>query len=149
MKIMRKLLVIFAVLLPACTYVHVKPASLDKSETIHAQRGGYTMRYAAKRQLEERGFKVSVGTFKSGDTDNVIFETNDTLNARYVLRVQEREEWWLNPLCLITFQGFEWWRFNISIADQKTGEELLSWSGRGCANSNIRHLNRLIDELEK
>ena len=47
------------------------------------------------------------------------------------------------------FNGFWWWHFNVSIADNKTGEELLNWSGRGCRNSSIRKLNRYLEKLEK
>ena len=47
------------------------------------------------------------------------------------------------------FNGFWWWNFNVSIADQKTGEELLTWRGRGCANSSVRLLNKILDDMEK
>ena len=37
----------------------------------------------------------------------------------------------------------------MSIADNATGEELLHWTGRGCANSTVRKLNKILDELEQ
>ena len=46
------------------------------------------------------------------------------------------------------FNGFWWWNFNLSITNKNTGTEILSWRGRGCANSSLRKLNDILDELE-
>ena len=37
----------------------------------------------------------------------------------------------------------------MSIADNVTGQELLGWSGRGCANSSVRKLNKILDKMEQ
>ena len=109
------------------------------------------MRFAAKQILEERGYNVTVGraqnTFGSTSDEFTDIVAIDTMGARYILRTQERPERFAPIVCI--FNGFWWWRFNVSIADQKTGEELLAWTGRGCADGNIRRLNRLMDRLEK
>ena len=142
--------IIFALLLPACNAVNVKPNTLDKSQTIYAaDRGGYTMKFAAKQALGERGYKIVVGKAKNtiGGDEFIDLVANDTLNARYILKVNEQAPRFSPVIC--AFNGFWWWRFNVSIADQKTGEELLAWTGRGCANGNLRRLNRIMDELEK
>ena len=86
---MRKFLILIAALLPACNAVNLKPNSLDKSETVYAQRGGYTMRFAAKQELEERGYKIVVGkATRSSDGDFYDAITSDIGDARYVLRVE-------------------------------------------------------------
>ena len=36
----------------------------------------------------------------------------------------------------------------MSIADNKTGQEILGWAGRGCQNSSLRKLDAALDELE-
>ena len=146
---MKKILILCALVLVGCNSINIKPNSLNKSETIAAfDRGGYTMKFAAKQELEKRGFKVIIGKTKAMMTagnDND-YELLDTMGARYVLKTYEEKERF-NPYCM--FNGWWWWRFNVSIADQKTGEELLAWSGRGCANANLRRLNRLITQVEK
>lgn len=143
-----------ALVLSACNYMHVKPDTMEKDVVVFADRGGYSMRRAIKEVLEERGYKVSVGTAKSSSfgTDNSgnDFEIDRTAvpaNARYAITVKERSEIFMPIWCF--FNGYWWWRFNVSIADQKTGEELLAWSGRGCADSSLRKLDGVLDKLEK
>ena len=148
---MKKFAAAFAILvsLSACNYVNLKPNSLDKSEKIYAMdRGGYTIRFAAKQELENRGYKVVVGKVTNNfNGENFDLVSADTMGARYVMKIQEQPQRFSPVICL--FGGFWWWRFNVSIADQKTGEELLAWTGRGCANGNLRRLNRIMDKLEK
>ena len=67
-------------------------------------------------------------------------------NMKYVVRVNERNEIFM-PWCI--FNGFWWWSFNVSIVDQKSGEEILSWRGRGCQNSSLQKLDNILEELEK
>lgn len=154
---MRKLLTLVAVFaLAACNSVYIKPnANLDKNQTIYAQRGGYSMRRSIKERLEDRGYNVVVGKAKFNrvlgiDNENwesADIDASDTMNARYIVKVSERREsfaWYWCPL-----NGFWWWNFNISIADQKTGQELMTWRGRGCANSSLRKLDSVLDELEQ
>lgn len=151
---MKKLGLIFiALALTACNSIYIKPgATLDKSQTFFADRGGYAMQRSIKEKMEERGYKVVVGKATNNrvinnDTQNINMDISDIMNARYVVKVAERREffgWFWCP-----FNGFWWWNFNVSIADQKTGEELMSWRGRGCANSSLRKLDNVLDELEE
>ncbi len=151
---MKKLGLIFiALALTACNSIYIKPgATLDKSQTFFADRGGYAMQRSIKEKMEERGYKVVVGKATNNrvinnDTQNINMDISDIMNARYVVKVSERREffgWFWCP-----FNGFWWWNFNVSIADQKTGEELMSWRGRGCANSSLRKLDNVLDELEE
>jgi len=143
-------------LLTACNSMYIKPNTMEKGQNVYAQRGGYSMRRSIKERMEERGYIVSVGKAKasrslSSDGDefeSIDFDSNEVpANTRYVVRVTERREWFMPFWCM--FNGFWWWNFNVSIADQKTGEELLTWRGRACANSALRMLDGALDELEK
>jgi hypothetical protein len=152
-----KLYILFLPLaLAACNYMHVKPGTMERDEVVYASRGGYSMRRAIKEAMEERGYNVVVGKAKSSRTltgdgdelDNIDFDTTAIpANAKYIVQVRERRERFFPIWCF--FNGYWWWNFNVSIADQKTGDELLSWSGRGCANSSLRKLDNVLDKLEK
>jgi len=150
---MKKFLLLPILLLVACNSVYVKPDSLDKSAVIYTQRGGYTMKRSIKEALEERGYTVVVGKMKSGTyMDGEEMETDIERNeipagVHYIVKTSERRERF-NPFWC-PFNGFWWWNFNVSIADQKTGEEIMTWRGRGCAHSSIDKLNKILDELEK
>jgi len=126
---------------------------MDKTTVVYAQRGGYGMKRGIKETLEQRGYKVVVGKlttntyFDSENFDGDIERNHIPNDARYVVKIAERTEKF-NPLWCV-FNGFWWWNFNVSIADQKTGTEIMSWRGRGCANSSLRKLNSILDELEK
>lgn len=147
---MKKLFILFALIsLTACNSIYIKPgATLDKNQTFFADRGGYAMQRSIKEKMEERGYHVVVDkTNHSVNNENINLNSSDTMNARYVVKVSERREffgWFWCP-----FNGFWWWNFNVSIANQKTGEELMSWRGRGCANSSLRKLDNVLDELEE
>ena len=136
--------------LAACNSVYIKPGTLDTDQKIYAVRGGFGMRRSAKEVLEKRGHKVIVGrAVRITDVlnEDVTYDPNDkNIRAKYVMLVTESKELFM-PWCI--FNGFWWWRFNISIADQKTGEEILSWRGRGCQNSSLKKFNEILDELEK
>ena len=152
--IMRNILifVICCIVLTACNSVYMKPNTLDTTQVFYADRGGYTMKRSIKEQMEERNYKVVVGTAKS--TENVTDNSSSIdidkniipKNVRYVIKTKERVELFRPIWCM--FNGFWWWNFNISIADQITGSEILSWRGRGCVNSSIRKLDSILDELE-
>ena len=139
--------------LSACNSVYVKPDSLDKTKVVYASRGGYGMKRSFKEALEKRGYKVIVGKLKSNssfggeDFDCDVERSEIPYNARYIVKIAERKEKF-NPFWC-PFNGFWWWNFNVSIADQKTGMEILSWRGRGCANSSVRKLNTILDKMEK
>lgn len=132
-----------------CNSIYYKPHTLDKNALLYARRGGYSMQRSVKQTLEERGYNIHVGTLKTEkQSDDVDFQTFDIPNkVKYVVYVKEREEI-LRPIWCM-FNGFWWWNFNASITDKTTGQEILSWRGRGCQNSSIRKLNNILDELEK
>ena len=162
---MREFIIIFiAVILAGCNFINIKPGTMEKGETVFAERGGFHMRIFLKQELENRGYNVVVGKIKSNQNfgegaDLSDIDTVDLMDARYVLRTRERIsdaglwETFVNTglgfVCAITFNGINYWSFNTSIADQKTGEEILAWSGRGCSNWQIRRFRRLMNELEK
>ncbi len=138
--------------LSACNSVYVKPDSIDTSQTFYAPRGGYGMQRSVKEHLEKRGLKVLVGKATASRdfiTDDINIEIDSSSipkDTRYIVKVSERREKF-NPFWC-PFNGFWWWNFNMSIADQQTGEELMSWRGRGCQNSSLRMLDDILDEME-
>ncbi|MBO4626069.1 MAG: hypothetical protein J5679_02200 [Alphaproteobacteria bacterium] len=149
---MKNFLLLPILFLSACNSVYIKPNTLDKSAVIYSQRGGYGMRRSIKETLENRGYHVAVGKLKTstyfdGENFDGDIERNEIpRNARYVVKIAERKEKF-NPFWC-PFNGFWWWNFNVSIADQKSGQEIMSWRGRGCARSSLRKLNAILDELE-
>lgn len=142
-----------AVLLSACNSITVKPDTMLPGQTVYADRGGYSMRRSIKNELERRGYKVVVGRalssrdWSSNGVELEIESTRIPADARYYIKVRERDEKFRPVWCV--FNGFWWWNFNVSIADQKTGEELMTWRARGCADSSMRLLQRTLDKLEK
>lgn len=146
-------LVFGLVALGGCNSVYVKPNTLDVNQVFYADRGGYSMRRSVKETMESRGYKVVVGKATSNENMNDGASSIDVdknivpNNAHYIVKVSERREVFRPFWCALN--GFWWWNFNISIADQETGDELLTWRGRGCANSSVRLLNRLLDDMEK
>ena len=139
--------------LGGCNSVYVKPNTLDVNQVFYADRGGYSMRRSVKETMESRGYKVVVGKATSNENMNDGASSIDVdknivpNNAHYIVKVSERSEKFRPVWCALN--GFWWWNFNISIADQETGDDLLTWRGRGCANSSVRLLNRILDDLEK
>ena len=150
---MKRLFVLFAVLfLAACNSVYVKPNSLIPGQVIYADRGGYGMKRSIKEQLQSRGYHVVVGTATasrdvvSGADSIEIDSAVIPDEVRYIVKVSERSEKF-NPFWC-PFNGFWWWNFNVSVADQQTGEELMTWRGRACQNSALRMLDDILDEME-
>lgn len=147
---MKRLFALFMILsLTACNSVYVKPDSLDASQVFYADRGGYGMKRSIKDKMRERGYNVVVGTnAKTHEVDGDI-ELDSAIipeNTRYRVKVSERREKF-NPFWC-PFNGFWWWSFNVSIADQKTGEEIMTWRGRACQDSALRMLDDILDEME-
>ena len=136
-------------ILCGCNSIYMKPHTLDKTQPVYAQRGGYSMQRSIKQTMEERGYNINVGTLKTTkESEDVDFQTFEVpKNAKYVIHVNERKEI-LRPIWCV-FNGFWWWNFNVSITEKSTGKEIMSWRGRGCQNSSIRKLNNILDELEK
>ena len=141
------------VVLTACNSVYMKPSTLDTDEVFYADRGGYSMRRSIKETMESRGYNVVVGKASSNENvhdgaSSIDVDKNIIPNdVRYIIKTSERVEKFHPMWCI--FNGFWWWNFNVSIADQKTGEELLTWRGRGCANSSVRLLYKILDDMEK
>jgi len=136
-----------------CNSIYVKPNTMEPGTKVYAaDRGGYSMRRSIKEQLENRGYTVVVGrgisSGRESDGDDEIRTERKTVpnDARYYVHVEERRERF-NPFWC-PFNGFWWWNFNVSVADQKTGQELMTWRGRGCADSSLRKLEHILDELE-
>lgn len=140
--------IILCLSLSGCNSIYMKPGTLDKSQSIYATRGGFSMRRSVKEILDKRGYNVSVGSLKteSAFDDGDIQTFTVPQKTQYVVYVKERKEF-LRPIWCM-FNGFWWWNFNLSITNKKTGTEILSWRGRGCANSSLRKLNAILDELE-
>ena len=140
------LIILFALLLTACNSVYIN-GTMQPNSVVHAKPGGYGIKRSIKEQLEKRGYDVRVGKLRKAYADDV--SERETLelpsNVKYVVRVNENNEYFM-PWCI--FNGFWWWRFSLSVTDQKDGREILSWRGRGCQNSSIRKLNEILDELE-
>lgn len=138
--------VLLCFILCGCNSVYLKPNTLDKNELVYAPRAGFSMQRSIKQTMEERGYNVSVGKLirvsevTGGETYQI------PKNAKYAVNVKERKEL-LRPIWCI-FNGFWWWNFNVSIIDRTDNNEILTWRGRGCANSSLRKLNQILDELE-
>lgn len=151
---MNKIVLVFAsaTILTACNSIVLKPGTLTPGETVYADRGGFTMRRTVKTELEKRGYKIVVGKVRNTrqfveGNEYYELESNEVpTDTKYYVKVSERSEKFRPIWC--AFNGIWWWNFNISIADQQTGEELLSWRGRGCADSSVRLLRRTLNKLE-
>ena len=142
------LLFLFVFGLTGCNSIYLKPGTLDTNQLIYTQRGGYSMQRSLKQTMEERGYKVHVGTLRNESTidDGNIQTFVVPAKAKYTVYIKERTEI-LRPIWCI-FNGFWWWNFSVAISDRNTGTEILSWRGRGCQNSSLRKLNAVLDELE-
>ncbi|MDR0319430.1 MAG: hypothetical protein LBH81_01685 [Rickettsiales bacterium] len=143
---MRILAVVFALALSACSSVIIKPGTLDKKESVLVEQGGFSMKHAVKHSLEERGYDVRLGRLirKGGDDDG--YGNKIDFNSRYIVKVSERDRSFSPVLCFAG--GFYWWNFSMSVWDNITEKEILSWTARGCANTMLRKLDRYLDELE-
>ncbi len=144
-------LLIVAVLLAGCNSVYVKPNTLDTDKVMYADRGGYSMRRSIKQEMEERGYNIVVGKAKhgrdgDGEADIDMNKATIPSDAKYIIKVDERRERFHPFWC--AFNGFWWWNFNVSIADQSNSKEILTWRGRGCQNSSLRKINKILDKME-
>ena len=107
-------------------------------------RGGFTMQRSIKLAMQDRGYHVYNGQLTRISKSSESYSLPSTV--QYSVRVDERTEI-LRPIWCM-FNGFWWWNFNVSIVEQKTGQEILSWRGRGCQNSSLRKLDELLDTME-
>lgn len=138
--------VLLCLVLCGCNSVYMKPHTLDTNELIYAPRAGYSMARSIKEVMENRGYNINVGKLirVSELSGNEAYSIPS--NAKYAVNVKERNEI-LRPVWC-AFNGFWWWNFNVSIIDRTNNNEILSWRGRGCANSSVRKLNDIFDKLE-
>ena len=139
-------LILISLSLTACNSVYIKPHTLDTDAMIFVPRGGAGMERSIKEEMEKRNYKLNIGRLKhvSEIKQTEIYQiTND---SKYAVNVEESKET-LRPIWCV-FNGFWWWTFNVSIIERENNNELLSWRGRGCANSSLRKLNKYLDELE-
>ncbi len=145
---MRYMIILLATLSVGCTSLSVKPQTMDKKDNniVYSQRGGEGMRHRAKSILEQRGWDVRVGKVKN-DTqgDRIEILTQDVGNVHYYVWVREDVRW--APITCL-FAGAEMWSFTVSIADNKTGDEILNWDSWGCANTSAARFEKLLDKLE-
>lgn len=142
-------LIVFIVLclsLTGCNSVYMKPGTMDTSKVFYAPRGGYSMQRSIKEVMEERGYNINVGKLVRVSEVSGSETYQIPKDAKYAVNVKERSEK-LRPIWCI-FNGFWWWSFNVSIIDRSNNNEILTWRGRGCANSSLRKLNNILGELE-
>lgn len=153
--IMRMRFVIFLpiFILTACNSVYVKPESVTNGSTVYVELPGFAMRHFVKDKLRERGYRVVTG---KAVTDNVLDSADGDVevglysvpsDAQYSVRVKERQEIFAPVWC--AFNGLWWMRFNMTIANQTSGEEIMSWFGYGCVNSSIRKFDKILDKMER
>ena len=141
--------------LTACNHVHMKPGTLDKNDVFYVDSGGGLMQLGTKQLMAERGYNLTVGhkrasvssTYITAEGADSRISASEVGKAKYIVFVSESASKFRPIWC--SLNGFWWLRFNISIADNATGQELLHWTGRGCANSSVRKLDRILDKLEK
>ncbi|MBR1380770.1 MAG: hypothetical protein IJ560_04280 [Alphaproteobacteria bacterium] len=150
----RPIIVIPMLAMAACNSVNIKTHSLDTTQTFYVDRGGYQMQHEIKNVLESRGYSVTVGhkrqttntTYIVSENPQSVISTSDIGKSRYIVQISEGTTRFMPVWCALN--GFWWWRFNVSISDNVTGQELLGWAGRGCANSSLQKLNDILDKME-
>ena len=143
------------ILLSGCNSVYMKPKTLDKNAVFYVDAGGFLMQQGVKETMERRGYNLTVGHKKaSASTTYITAEGTESKiseaaigTAKYVVHIAESTNKFYPVWC--SLNGFWWTRFNISIADNITGQELLHWTGRGCTNSSVRLFDKILDDMEK
>lgn len=138
--------VILCLSLTGCNSIYMKPGTMNTEQMIYSPRGGYSMQRSIKEVMEERGYNINVGKLVRVSEVSGSETYQIPKDAKYAVNVKERSEK-LRPIWCI-FNGFWWWSFNVSIIDRSNNNEILTWRGRGCANSSLRKLNNILSELE-
>lgn len=141
---LRGIAILLVLGLTACNSVYVKPNSLNPDQKIFVPRGGYSMKRSVKLAMQNRDYNIYNGHLTRISLSSESYELPSSV--KYAVRVDERSEIFRPIWCM--FNGFWWWNFNVSIVEQKTGTEILSWRGRGCQNSSLRKLDELLDTME-
>ena len=144
LKMLRTIAILSLIGLTACNSVYVKPNSLDPDQKIFVPRGGFSMQRSVKLAMQTRNYDIYNGRLTRISKSSESYEFPSSV--KYSVRVDERSEIFRPIWCM--FNGFWWWNFNVSIVEQKTGTEILSWRGRGCQNSSLRKLDTLLDTME-
>ncbi len=149
MKFKLIVFLLFVLGLVGCNSVTMTHNVMEPGAVVYAERGGFSMRHSIKHVLEQRGYDVVVGVARSSRDSDATERDNNIVadSVRYVVKVSERGEKFRPVWCALN--GFWWWNFTVSISDQTNGHEILAWRGRGCANSSVRMLNRIMEKLEK
>ncbi len=138
-----------------CNSVYLKPNTLDTNEVLFVDSGGSLMHLGTKEHMEQRGYKLTVGhkratistTYITAEGKESKISETSVGKARYIVGISESSSKFRPIWC--SFNGFWWLNFNLSVVDNMTGQELLHWTGRGCVNSSMRMLDRILDDLEK
>jgi hypothetical protein len=144
----RFFVIVIVFLVSACNSVYMKPGTMEPKTTVHVDPAGIGVERSIKEVLEKRNYDVRIG--KQRSTGNGQLTSSDVVelpaNTKYIVRTGYSKESFMPMWCM--FNGFWWWRFSLSITDQKDGKEILSWRGRGCQNSTMRKLDEILDKLE-
>ena len=121
---------------------------METNTIVHVDPGGVGIARNIKEVLEKRGYDVRIGSQRKSGKDGLSSSDIVVLPSKtnYIVRTTESTESFMPWWCI--FNGFWWWKFNLSITNQNDGKEILSWRGRGCQNSSLRKLNHILDELE-
>lgn len=129
-----------------CNSVYYVPGSLEPDATVYARPGGYSMQRSVKLAMEENNHHVIIGKYKKSSNGGTTETYELPKDVRYYVRVRERKEF-LRPIWCM-FNGFWWWNFEMTIQDRETSSEILSWRGRGCANSSLRKLKQILQDMK-
>lgn len=137
------LLTVFIAFLTGCQTSNVQKysefSSSDKSITVPS--GGFALLGPVKSALRENGWKLVV---KKGPKvtegslgKKVRLEEYDTFSTRYTLTLWDRQ--------VDLNVKFEWvYNYDLSIIDNKTGEEILNISGMDSASNLVKKLNEAL-----
>ena len=79
--------IILCLSLTGCNSIYMKPGTLDKSQSIYATRGGFSMRRSVKETLDKRGYKVSVGSLKTESAICCLCQRTQGISAPYMVYV--------------------------------------------------------------
>lgn len=138
-------LLVVTLMLTGCLYSNLKVYSpIDITEkTMTVPTGSRHLIGALKKELNKNGWKLLVyghGPIKTeGEFNkNVSLETYDTFNTRYNLLVEE--DW--TDYCL-TFDSEL--NYDISLIDNKTGEEVITLSGLDCLRPIVRKFINAVE----
>jgi len=133
-------------LLVGCLSYNVEPyGKFDLSKkTMTVSRGGDGLLGTIKRALRKDGWKLSVDrgprtSEATVTTDGSKVEEFDTFHTKYRISVDDR---WVD----LSLSGDGIYRYDISIVDNDTGEEILTMHGRGSESTIAERLIQAIKD---